>query len=165
MKFIFEVKRVFRRIVHSFYNSVNSSVKFCKELFKDTKEIQEQFQLINTLMEYFHSGLVLNTVIDKLYFLRKLVKNRLNEVWQHAAHCPYLVDNLKHGHWNFNGKYLKSANFSYCSLNVDSVLGYCLCLYYITLTECTLVCKKWENVEMQVNLFSVHRLCQNLYPP
>lgn len=80
MKFIFEVKRVFRRIVHNFYNFVNSSVKFCKELFKDTKEIQGQFQLINTLIEYFHSGLVLNTVIDKLYFLRKLVKNRLNEV-------------------------------------------------------------------------------------
>ena len=80
MKFIFEVKRVFRRIVHNFYNSVNSSVKFFKELFKDTKEIQGQFQLINTLIEYFHSGLVLNTVIDKLHFLLKLVKNRLNEV-------------------------------------------------------------------------------------
>ena len=80
MKFIFEVKSVFRRIVHIFYNSVNSSVKFCKELFKDTKEIQGQFQLINTLIEYFHSGLVLNTVIDKLHFLLKLVKNRLNEV-------------------------------------------------------------------------------------
>ena len=80
MKFIFEVKSVVRRIEHNFYNSVNSSVKFCKELFKDTKEIQEQFQLINTLMEYFHSGLVLNTVIDKLHFLLKLVKNRLNEV-------------------------------------------------------------------------------------
>ena len=102
----------------------------CDTKIQDTKEIQGQFQLINTLIEYFHSGLVLNTVIDKLHFLLKLVKNRLNEVWQHAAHCPYLVDNLKHGHWNFNGKYLKSVNFSYCSLNVDSVLGYCLSLLH-----------------------------------
>ena len=42
-------------------------------------------------------------------------------------------------------------HFTNCSLNVDSVLGYCLCLYYITFTKCTLVLKKWGDVEMQVN--------------
>lgn len=115
-------------------------------------------------MEHFHSSLLLNIVIDKLHFLLKPVKNRLNEVLQHAAHCPYLVDNPKHGHWNFTGKYLKSANFSYCSLNVDSVLGYCVCLYYLTLTERTLVCEEWGNVEMRVNFFQFIAYVKTLTP-
>ena len=38
--------------VHNFYNSVNSFVKFCKELLLDAKEIQGQFQLINAFMEH-----------------------------------------------------------------------------------------------------------------
>ena len=41
---------------------------------------QGQFELINTFMEHFHSGILINTVIDKVLLLLKLVKNRLNEV-------------------------------------------------------------------------------------
>ena len=107
-------------------------------------------------MEHFHIGFLINTVTEKLNLLLKVVKNRLNEVRQHAAHCPYLVDNSKRGHWNFTGKYsVKSANFSYYSLNVDSVLGYCLCLYYITLTECTWFARNGGMLRRRLTFFSV----------
>ena len=134
---MFEVKSFFWRTEHNFYHSVNNSVEFGNQ-----RKFRDSFFCPSW-----------NTSIEKLHLVLKLFKNRLNEVWHHAALCPYLFDNSKHGHWNFTGKYLKSANFSCCSIKVDSVLGYCLCLYCITLTECTLVCEEWGNIETQVNFF------------
>ena len=69
------------------------------------KQMQRNnFRKASTL-EHFCSDLLLNTDLNKLHFLQALVNNRLNQVWQHATHCPYLVDNPKHGHLNLPGKY------------------------------------------------------------